>query len=151
MEHFATANDALDFAISEEKKAAEFYRHLATQANGPAMRMVFEQFAGEEEGHRVKLEGVKRGKTLGSSDRKIAALSATDYMVPRDTSAAMSYQDALLVVMLKEKAAYRMYTDLAAAASDATVKALLLSLAHEEANHKLRFELEYDAFVTPDN
>ena len=46
--------------------------------------------------------------------------------------------------MKKEKAAYTMYLDLAGAAPSSELKNLFLGLAREEANHKLRFELEYD-------
>lgn len=151
MDRFASVNDALDFAISEERKASEFYTQLASRVKGPGMRAVFTQFSAEEASHRARLESVKAGKTLLAAERRVKELSVTDYMTPRDTSPEMSYQDALLVVMDKEKAAYRMYSDLAAAAGDAALRELFLSLAHEEANHKLRFELEYDTFVTPEN
>ena len=151
MDKFASVDGALDFAISEERKASEFYTQLASQVRGPGMRAVFTQFAAEEAAHRAKLEGVKAGRALLSSERRVKELSVTDYMTPRDTSPEMSYQDALLVVMQKEKAAYRMYSDLAASAGDAALRELFLSLAHEEANHKLRFELEYDTFVSPEN
>jgi rubrerythrin len=151
MGKFGSVDAALDFAISEEQKATEFYTRLAREASGPGMRAAFQQFAAEEVAHRARLEGVKAGKTLLAAGRKVTELSVTDYMVPRDTSPAMSYQDSLLVAMQKEKAAYRMYSDLAAASGDAALQGLFLSLAHEEANHKLRFELEYDTFVTPEN
>lgn len=151
MNRFPSVDDALDFAISEETRAAEWYASLASVATGAGMREAFEQFAAEERGHRAKLEDVKAGKGMLAAARRVAELSATDYMSPRDVSPTMSYQDALLVAMQKEKAAYRMYSDLAAASGDPRLRELFLSLAHEEANHKLRFELEYDTFVAPDN
>ena len=55
------------------------------------------------------------------------------------------------VAMKKEKAAFRLYTDLAASTDDADLKATLLLLAQEEAKHKLRFELEYDEQILKDN
>lgn len=151
MDRFATVNDALDFAISEETKASEWYASLASVATSPGMRAAFQQFAAEERAHRVRLESVKSGKALLAAAKSVTALSVTDYMSPRDVSPGMSYQDALLVAMQKEKGAWRMYTDLAAASGDAALKTIFLSLAGEEANHKLRFEVEYDTFVTPDN
>ncbi len=39
-----------------------------------------------------------------------------------------------------EKAAFRLYTDLAAKTDDPELQKLLLDLAQEEAKHKLRFE-----------
>jgi len=42
------------------------------------------------------------------------------------------------------KAAFRLYTDLAALTKDDQSKIAFQMLAQEEANHKLRFEIEYD-------
>ena len=50
--------------------------------------------------------------------------------------------------MKKEKAAFRLYQDLAGLVQDEKIKALFLSLAQEEAKHKLRFEVEYDDLLT---
>jgi rubrerythrin len=46
--------------------------------------------------------------------------------------------------MKKEKMAYKLYTNLSAAVKDETLKTTMVSLANEEAKHKLRFEIEYD-------
>jgi rubrerythrin len=53
--------------------------------------------------------------------------------------------------MKAEKAAYKLYNDLASATDDAGLRETLLSLAQEEAKHKLRFELEYDEQILKDN
>jgi len=53
--------------------------------------------------------------------------------------------------MKKEKAAFKLYTDLAAAVSSADLKNTFLSLAQEEAKHKLRFEVEYDNEIMGEN
>ena len=60
----------------------------------------------------------------------------------------MSYRDALIVAMKKEKAAFRLYSDLAASAPDEALKKTFLGLAQEEAKHKLRFEVEFDDLLT---
>ena len=59
----------------------------------------------------------------------------------------MDYQAALILAMKKEKKAFQLYTTLANLAEEATAKQLFQSLAQQEAKHKLRFELEYDAVV----
>ena len=46
--------------------------------------------------------------------------------------------------MEKEKAAFKLYNDLAATTENAEIRDLLLALAQEEAKHKLRFEVEYE-------
>jgi rubrerythrin len=53
--------------------------------------------------------------------------------------------------MKREKAAFKLYSDLAAACSDPQVRETLLRLAQEEAKHKLRFELEYDDTIQGEN
>jgi rubrerythrin len=63
----------------------------------------------------------------------------------------MDYQQALVVAMQKEKMAFKMYSDLAEQVDDENLKNTFLSLAQEEAKHKLRFELEYDEHVMTDN
>lgn len=46
--------------------------------------------------------------------------------------------------MKKEKAAYRLYLGLAAQGITEKLTYLFIEFARQEANHKLRFELEYD-------
>jgi rubrerythrin len=46
--------------------------------------------------------------------------------------------------MKKEKAAFKLYSDLASSTDDENVKTMFLALAQAEAKHKLRFEIEYD-------
>ena len=63
----------------------------------------------------------------------------------------MSYQEAIILAMKKEKAAYKLYTTLATRVNDPDMKKVFLSLAQEEAKHKLRFEVEYDDMVMQEN
>jgi len=63
----------------------------------------------------------------------------------------MDYQEILILAMKAEKEAFKLYSGLAKATSDASIKDLFLGLAQEEAKHKLRFEVEYDDRVLTDN
>ena len=146
-----SVDEILDFAISEEQAAADFYTGLAGKMDQPALKQIFEGFSKEEMGHKAKLEAVKGGKKLLSSAAKVADLKIGDYLVDIDTSGDLDYQQALIVAMKKEKAAFRLYSDLAGKTDDAGVRDLLLGLAQEEAKHKLRFEVEYDEFVLAEN
>jgi rubrerythrin len=56
----------------------------------------------------------------------------------------MSYIDLLVLAIKKEEAARKLYTDLATIAKEQKLRDIFLKLAQEEANHKLRFEIEYD-------
>ena len=137
-----TVDDILDFAIREEEGAIEFYTGLAAKAS-PEMKSAFEAFAAEETGHRAKLLDIKAGKLILAAKDTIVDLKIADYLVEVTPSPHMSYRDALILAMKKEKAAFRMYSDLAARTQGA-LKATFLGLAQEEAKHKLRFEVEYD-------
>ena len=142
MTGFNTVDDILDFAIKEEEGAVEFYTGLAAKAS-PEMRGAFEEFAEEERGHRAKLLDVKAGKHVLAAKDTVLDLKIADYLVEVTPSPRMSYRDALILAMKKEKAAFRMYTDLATRTKGA-LRATFLGLAQEEAKHKLRFEVEYD-------
>jgi rubrerythrin len=144
----STVDEILDFAIEREEEAADFYSNLAGTAKQPAMREAFEQFAREERGHRAKLMNVKAGKRLLSSSQKIDDLKIADYAVAEKPTERISYRDALVLAMKREKAAFRLYSDLASRTEDAEIRDLLLGLAQEEAKHKLRFEIEYDDALT---
>jgi len=63
----------------------------------------------------------------------------------------MDYQDALVLAMSQEKAAFKLYSKLAERSPNQEYKNLFLGLAQEEAKHKLRFELEYDEYVLREN
>jgi rubrerythrin len=146
---FESIDEILDFAIANEIEANQFYLELAAKMDVPVMKQVFEEFAREEEGHRAKLEAVKRGSwQLDGMKERIQTMGLADYLVdPGAPGADMSYADALVLAMKKEKAAYKLYIDLADRAEADDIRNLFLSLAAEEAKHKLRFEIEYDDVV----
>ncbi len=146
MEHFESAEEVLDFAIERETESQDFYMKLAERMENPKMREVFEKFATEELGHKMKLEAVKHGEIL-LGQKEIMSLGIADYVVDVEPQPDMDYTEALVLAMKKEKAAYRLYLDLAAVAEDQELTDMFLSLAQEEAKHKLRFEIEYDDIV----
>ena len=153
MDKFESFDDILDFAISEEEAAAKFYRSLATRVDEKWMKTVFEDFAREEDGHKRKLEAIKEGKTVMRPQGKVMDLKIGDYLIDVDseTDEEIGYQEALIIAMKKEKAAFRLYSDLAGKADNKELKDIFLMLAQEEAKHKLRFEVEYDDVVYAEN
>ena len=151
MKEFKSINDILDFAIDEEQKAVGFYSELAENSKTDEMREVFEEFAQEEVKHKAKLMEVKETGITNMPPENVADLQLSDYMVNVKASPNMSYPEALVVAMKKEKAAFRLYTSLSKRASDPALKVLFAGLAQEESKHKLRFEVEYDDFVLREN
>lgn len=143
MERFSSVDEILDFAIAREIEANKFYTELAERMENPAMRKVLEDFAKEELGHKMRLEAVKRDEFV-IEEEDVGILGIADYVVDVEPQPDMSYADALVLAMKKEKAAYRLYMDLAAVAEAEELTEMFLLLAQEEAKHKLRFEIEYD-------
>lgn len=144
--------DILDFAISKEEEAAAFYDGMALKVDTVWMKKVFSDFADEERKHREKLLGVKKGMVTLGSEGPVPTLDIADYLVEENTKTdEFIYQDALALAMLREKAAFKLYSDLSEKSSNPEIKALFAGLAQEEAKHKLRFELEYDQYVLTEN
>ena len=111
-----------------------------------------EAITGKCRKHSNSFQRIKAGGEIVASDTKIQDLKIGDYLVEVSTSRDdLSYQEALIVAMKEEKAAFKLYSDLAARTNNAAVKKVLLMLAQEEAKHKLRFEVEYDEHVLKEN
>ncbi len=144
MDKFSSVDEVLDFAIQREQESVEFYTDLAGRVSRPQMKEVFLQFADEERNHKAKLQTVKQGKTLIPAEANVTDLKIADYVVEVEVKEQMDYQEALIVAMKKEKAAYKLYSKLAALAEDEGLQQTFRALAQEEAKHKLRFEVEYD-------
>jgi rubrerythrin len=151
MKDFSSIEDILDFAMNEEQQAVEFYTRLASQAKTDDMRSIFEEFANEEIAHKARLSKIREEGLYDTPKEKIADMKIADYTVSVAVTPDMSYQDALVVAMKKEKAAFKLYSALADRAPNNEMKDLFNNLAVEESKHKLRFELEYDEFVLREN
>ena len=146
-----SVKNLLQFAIDREQEAVDFYSRMAEEATIPAMKETFASFAKEEMGHKVRLTQALEGKFELDISEPVPDLKIADYIVDEKPQPNMSYQQALVVAMKREKAAYRFYLDLSERTQNASVKAMLVKLANEEAKHKLRFEIEYDEVILSEN
>jgi rubrerythrin len=136
MEEFKSDDEILEYAIHRESVAHNFYMDLAEEMENAAMRQLFENFAREELRHkgRLELEIMKRG-------------DETDVMVDVPPELGVDYKNALVLGMNRESKSFRLYVELAAIVRDKGSREALLSLAQEEARHRLRFEIEYDTVL----
>ncbi len=144
-------DEILNFAIQNEQNAVDLYTDLASKSKSQSAKTAFEEYANEERGHKKKLQNVKAGKKLLNANDAVLDLKIADYTVDVELGDNPDYQAVLLFAMKQEKAAFRLYTDLAERTDDAEIKQLLLGLAQEEAKHKLRFEIEYDEDILSEN
>jgi rubrerythrin len=147
MESFKTTNEILDFAIESEQEAADFYDNLAGEAAEKAMRETFERFAREEKGHKARLIKIKDEGVYETTQEAILDMKMSDYLVAGPASGKMSYQDALILAMKREKAAFKLYIKLSELAPTDDLKNIFRKLANDEARHKMNFEVEYDTVI----
>jgi rubrerythrin len=146
-----TVDEILDYAIGQEQQAADFYADMAQRAEQGGMKDIFLDFSREEERHRDKLLNVKQGEHELSAHQEVIDLKISDYLVDVEAHENISYQDALIIAMQRERAAFQLYSDLAEKVTEDELRQLFQGLAKEEAKHKLFFESEYDERVLRDN
>ena len=140
--------EILEFAISREVEAYHFYLALARRVNAQQLRKVFEDLAQEELEHKAKLELeiIKTGKTV--TEELPPPRPDSEYIISDDTSQLnMGDKDMLMLGIEKEEAAFRTYVNLLANVHDEQSREVLLAIAEQEVNHKLRFETEYDMWL----
>lgn len=151
MKEFKHADEILIFAIEQEQKAVDFYSELAKVASNEEMKKVFIEFAGEEIKHKQRLTRIREEGVFTMPKQHITDLKISDYIVDVKAGGKLSYEDALVLAMKREKASFKLYSTLAERAPNDELKGIFESLAMEEARHKLRFELEYDEHVLREN
>lgn len=151
MKQFSSINEILDFAILAEQEAVDFYTQLAVLSNDKHISDIFLDYAKEEIGHKTKLINIKNDGSLKIGGASVPDMKVSDYLTDVEIKPGLTYQEALIVAMKKEKAAFRLYMDLSEKADDETFKNLFLTLAMEESKHKLKFEIEYDEYVLREN
>ena len=143
MKAFKSFREVIDFAITEEIKAFKFYKILADFVEQPEMAEALSDLALQELEHRKKLETVKEGR-INLNDEEVGDLGVTNHVEDVTPDAKMDYIDLLIIGMKKEEQARRLYIDLARVARTNEIRDIFLQLSKEEAQHKLRFELEYE-------
>src|SRR3970040_749754 len=108
-----TVDEILDYAIDQEQQAADFYARLAARAEKAGMKKMLLEFAEEEKRHKERLLAVKTGERKLTPEKEVLDLKISDYLVEVDTSDNISYQDALIVAMKKDSAAFELYSAMA--------------------------------------
>lgn len=148
---FNSIENVLDFAIKNEQEAYDFYINLAKKSKNEYMKYTFKDFAKEEKKHKSLLKKIKNKELIVISEEDIADLKLADFLVFHKKDKAITYEEALVLAMKREKAAYRLYKFLADKTEDKKLRKTFNMLANEEAKHKLRFEIEYDELVMREN
>jgi rubrerythrin len=140
---FNTIEEVLDFAIKQEIESYSFYLKLADFVEQPEMAKVLTDLASEELRHKLKLEAV-RAEKITLDKEEINNLGIAESVNDIEPDAKMDYLELLIVGMKREEQTRRLYTNLASISLDRDIRDMFIQLAHEEAGHKLRFEIEYE-------
>ena len=143
MKRFHSASEILDFAIAKELEAYQYYIELSRWVEREEVAKLFEKFSFVELQHKIRLEAIKAGE-IDVQQEEIGSLDIADGIETAEPKVNMTYTEALVVAMQREKEAFRLYTNLATIYTNQQAKDILLKLAQEEAQHKLYLELEYD-------
>lgn len=148
---FRDLNDIIDFAISEEIKAAEFYRSISESEDQKDKKLLFLQFAEEEEKHHRLLKNLKSGDVADVLEEYpftwITDIKRSNYIADISYSPGMPYRDILMLAAQREEKALALYNLLLAKAEDETSRKIFKVLCQEEAKHKLTLEGTLDAYM----
>jgi rubrerythrin len=148
---FNNLTEIIDFAITKEVEAEEFYRSVANQEAFAGKKEMFLEYAAEERKHQALLEDLKAGK-LGKhlEDYKfkwITDIKRSNYVHDVEYKPGMAYQDILMLACKREEKALALYNELEVKAENEGAKKVFKILCQEEARHKLALETMYDDFM----
>lgn len=142
---FETFEQVVEYAIDREVEARLFYVRLAHMSEDPALRSLLESLADQELSHQKKLANVRQRRfKMLDGDMEIPDLGIADVAPDVAPYPDMSLSEALVLAMNKEKFAYRLYLELSQETDNPELKELFSALATEEANHKVRMEIQFD-------
>ena len=145
-----TFGSVIAFAIDKEIEAADFYQQVSECAKNANVKEMFKEFAEIEMTHKKMLENITPEDISTSSVESVPNLKISDYLSEVTFKPDMGYQEVLIIAMKREEKSYQLYTDLAQEYAGSELEKLFLTLAQEEAKHKLHLEKEYDENVLTD-
>lgn len=145
---FKSIPELLRFSISKEQASIQFYQDLLLQLVDPTTQSLFELLIRKEQEHvaTLQLEIEKLGYTVDTSKGGVdSAFHWEERLETDDRNRTMSFVEALLLAIQKERAAFRLYAKLLATVTDEQLSEVLMELAEEEMRHVLQLEWEYES------
>ncbi|MFA7123814.1 MAG: ferritin family protein [Candidatus Delongbacteria bacterium] len=144
-------NAIIDFAVDREKEAVEFYQELQTKTKFAEMKDTLKDLEMMERGHINTLETIRKQGAEKVEVKEVSDLKISDYMADIEPAPEMDYENILIVAMKREQKSKELYEDLAGRFKGEEIEKILLKIASEEAEHKLKFEKIYDQHVLREN
>ena len=148
---FKTLDDILEFAISKEMEAEQFYLSLCEEETLSGNRQTFQEFAKEEQKHVKLLQDLQAGGVVeGTEDyhfKWIKDIKRSNLVLDIEYKKGMNYRDILMLAIKREEKALKLYNDLQDRADTDNSKKVFKILCQEEAKHKLALESMYDDYM----
>ena len=148
---FTNFDEVIDYAVSREKEAVQFYQGLAGLVEFKERKQFVLDLKRMEEKHIDILENVRAKGASGVTVPQVRNLKISTTVVKPEPAKDMSYQDILITGMKKEEASQELYSSLADRTEDEEMKKIFLKLAGEESKHKNFFETLYDEEILTEN
>lgn len=151
-------NTCLEEAIRMERDGKAFYTRAASNVTSPAVGMIFEELAREEDYHIGKIgeifsslqktQALTEWITCVITDSKLKSLF--DDKAAAQAKVSASDLDALGFALQLEEKSIKYYDDLAAQSQDKYEKRFYLALSHEERGHYLRIMDSIELLSNPE-
>jgi len=150
---FENINDALEFAIEQEKLWSAIYRTHAHRSQSRNIKMLLDELADTEERHEKQLMQFKASKDfdLFPNNGSIKDLHIGDSAEKVALNDSSSIEDVFHYAMKAEEEAYTLYNILSDIELDDECRVFFSALAEEEKKHKFNLEKEYESTVMKDN
>ncbi|HOI93091.1 MAG TPA: ferritin family protein [Syntrophobacter fumaroxidans] len=140
----SSMDDVINFAISREEAAMDFYQKCADRARNPGIKKFFQEMVQEEERHRALLKDLNPMDLGSLTLDKVEDLRISDYLVEVKFTEQVTYQEALTLAMKKEEKAHAFYEAWKHKCMHEKTAKLFEMLAVEELKHKRKIETLYD-------
>jgi rubrerythrin len=142
---FQSFEEVIEFAISREIEAADFYNKLQSLVKHESSIKLLKELENMELAHAEILKKFDKSEIEGEYiSPKIQNLKIADSMEDISPQSEMNYQEILVLSIKAEQHANELYLKLADESENQLTKNVFLRLADEEAKHKLHLEQIYD-------
>lgn len=147
MIEFNSLQEIIDFAISKEQEAADFYEQLSQDVENKQVSLELLKMKAEEEKHRDWLKSTPIAFISDAEPKRINDLKIAEHIIPAEPGKDMTFQDAVSIAMQRELVSMQLYQELAGMVTDSNIERVFKNLAAEEAKHKNYFETLWDEYV----
>jgi rubrerythrin len=144
-------NEILDFAITREQEAVNFYRELQSQVKFKEQIDMLKDLEAMEMGHIIVIENIRRKGVSEADIPRVQNLKISEYLTVDADSLDLTYQNILIKAMKREEASFKLYSEMSVKFGDSELATLFRKLASDEAKHKLIFEKIYDEWISSGN